>query len=156
MRTLLGLASLLLVLAAAVWVRTFRQPAEENAASPDANMGVLILGLPETPQDANAASTPTAPAPAEAFAPFTPPKPVEASFKPEERPEEPTLESAPLSARQEVVLTGDGDTLWGIVNDHYGRAGEKLIQMVADANGMDDPSMLQPGMILVLPTDPRN
>ena len=154
MRTLLGLASLLLVLAAAVWVRTFRQPAEENAASPDANTGVLILGLSQTPQDATAASTPTAPASGEASAPFTPPEPVEASFKPEPQPEpQPAPESAPQSARHEV---GDGDTLWGIVNDHYGRAGEKLIQMVADANGMDDPSMLQPGMTLVLPPDPRN
>jgi len=152
MRTLLGLASLLLVLAAAVWVRTFRQPAEENAAPPDANTGVLILGLSETPQDVNEASAPTASEPMKTAAPFTPPKPVEASFKPEPQPE-PAPETAPQPTRHQV---GDGDTLWGIVNDHYGRAGEKLIQMVADANGMDDPSMLQPGMTLVLPPDPKD
>ncbi len=159
MRTLLGLASLLLVLAAAVWVRTFRQPTEEKAAHPDANTGVLILGLSETPQDVNEARAPTASeqvgaAPLDMdMRTFTPPEPVEASFKPEPQPEPAPKPPASQPTRHQV---GDGDTLWGIVNDHYGRAGEKLIQMVADANGMDDPSMLQPGMTLVLPSDPKD
>ena len=50
MRTLLALSSLLLVLAAAVWVRTFRTDGQESTEA-DLNTGVLFVGIPE-PADA--------------------------------------------------------------------------------------------------------
>ena len=67
--------------------------------------------------------------------------PAEATFTPEPQP---------ISYK-----VGEGESLWGIIQKHYGKVGEPLIQMVAKANGLNDPSMLRPGMTLVLPPIPK-
>ena len=51
-----------------------------------------------------------------------------------------------------VVVTGD--TLWDIVADHYGVADRDMVWAVADANQLENPSLIFPGQRLMLPDDP--
>ena len=44
-----------------------------------------------------------------------------------------------------------GDTLWDILDDHYGHVDSDLVQRVAEANGLADPSLIIVGTIVVLP-----
>ena len=151
MRTLLALSSLLLVLAAAVWVRTFRTDGQERTEA-DPNTGVLFVGIPESvdaPLEHSLAADVDSPLPVPeevTTAQITQSietleadqaTPTEAAFTPEPQPIHYTV--------------GEGESLWGIIHKHYGTAFESLIQMVAKANGLNDPSMLRPGMVLVLP-----
>jgi nucleoid-associated protein YgaU len=48
----------------------------------------------------------------------------------------------------------EGDTLYGILSRAYGKANQALIDSVAVASDLDDPSRLSPGMVLVLPQVP--
>jgi nucleoid-associated protein YgaU len=48
-----------------------------------------------------------------------------------------------------------GDTLWEIVEQHYGRVDRELVRLVADANPqIAEPSLIQPGWVLTLPDVP--
>ncbi|MGE0308386.1 MAG: LysM peptidoglycan-binding domain-containing protein, partial [Acidimicrobiia bacterium] len=44
-----------------------------------------------------------------------------------------------------------GDTIWGIVEQHYGRADATLVRQVASASQIEDPNLIQPGWIVTLP-----
>ncbi len=45
-----------------------------------------------------------------------------------------------------------GDSLWGIVERHYGEATSELVWAVADANPwIDDPGLILPGQVITLP-----
>ena len=155
MRTILVLSSLLLILAAAIWVRTFRTDGQERTEA-DPNTGVLFVGIPE-PADAPLEHALAADADSQLPVPeevttaqitqsietleADQTTPTEAAFTPEPQP---------ISYK-----VGEGESLWGIIQKHYGKVGEPLIQMVAKANELNDPSMLRPGMTLVLPPIPK-
>lgn len=157
MRTLLALSSLLLVLAAAVWVRTFRTDGQESTEA-DPNTGVLFVGIPE-PADAPlehslAADVDRANNQLSVLEDVTTtqiPKSIEALEADQVTPTEAAFTPEPQPINYKV---GEGESLWGIIQKHYGKVREPLIQMVAKANGLNDPSMLRPGMVLVLPPIP--
>ncbi len=154
MRTLLALSSLLLVLAAAVWVRTFRTDGQESTEA-DLNTGVLFVGIPE-PADAplehslalDADSVDSQPSAPEDVTTAQITNPIEALEADRAAPTEAAFTPEPQPISYKV---GEGESLWGIIQKHYGKVGEPLIKMVAKANGLNDPSMLRPGMVLVLP-----
>lgn len=50
-----------------------------------------------------------------------------------------------------VHVVVDGDTLWGIVEQHYGAVETDLLSAVAAANAIDDPSLIFPGQTVQLP-----
>ena len=70
----------------------------------------------------------------------------------EQAPEQATAEVAPQpepepAARTYTVVSGD--TLWAIAERFYGD-GSKY-QMIADASGIPDPDLIQPGQVLTVP-----
>ncbi len=62
--------------------------------------------------------------------------------------------SDPAGAQAVRYQVQDNDTLYSILLRAYGKASEDLIDRVAMANGMDDPSNLGLGQELVLPVFP--
>ena len=49
-------------------------------------------------------------------------------------------------------VVAPGDTLWGIVEAHYGHADRAIVIEVASVNAIDDPSLIFPGQSITLPT----
>lgn len=52
---------------------------------------------------------------------------------------------------QATYVVQPGDTLWAIVQQHYGRADNELVRRIATASEIDDPNLIQPGWIVTLP-----
>lgn len=72
---------------------------------------------------------------------------------------EPTVDPEPTPATPPVAQdflyrVAPGDTLYRIVVRHYGTAPESLVDAVAKANGLNDPSRIAVGDDLKLPTVP--
>ncbi len=66
--------------------------------------------------------------------------------------EEPVAEAAPEPAPEPAVRTytvESGDTLWAIAERFYGD-GSKY-QVIADASGIPNPDLIQPGQVLTIP-----
>jgi hypothetical protein len=66
--------------------------------------------------------------------------------------EEPVAEAAPEPAPEPAARTysvESGDTLWAIAERFYGD-GSKY-QMIADASGISNPDLIQPGQVLTIP-----
>jgi LysM repeat protein len=66
--------------------------------------------------------------------------------------EEPVAEAAPEPAPEPAARTytvESGDTLWAIAERFYGD-GSKY-QMIADASGIPNPDLIQPGQVLTIP-----
>ena len=54
-----------------------------------------------------------------------------------------------------VVTVQPGDTLWDIVDRHYGHATAELVWATVDANpAIDDPDLIYPGQQITLPPEP--
>lgn len=53
--------------------------------------------------------------------------------------------------RRAVHQVVAGDTLWAIVESHYGYADGELVWRVAEANGLQDPSSIPIGTLITLP-----
>ena len=170
MRTLLALTALMLVLAGAVWWKT--RPAEDASHLPpttssDERLGVVTVGLAEGQANPSEASFPTHP--------LNQPmsgeqedaneedardsKPVNSSLElaPLKQPALPTTDSPsspeevlPAAALTYTVIAGD--TFYSLVRRAYGTAPEALLDAVATANQLDDPSALEVGQVLKLPT----
>jgi len=66
---------------------------------------------------------------------------------------DPTPPTSPV-AKDFVYQVAPGDTLYRIVVRHYGTAPESLVDAVAKANGLSDPSRIAVGDDLKLPTVP--
>lgn len=70
---------------------------------------------------------------------------------------EPTIDPTP-PAEEEIAgiryTVKEGDTLYRILMNAYGKANDALIDSVAVASDLDDPGQLRPGMELVLPVIP--
>jgi len=80
-----------------------------------------------------------------------PPNQPEAS---EQAPIEPTTPPAEDEIEGIRYTVKEGDTLYGILSRAYGKANQALIDSIAVASDLDDPSRLSPGMVLVLPQVP--
>lgn len=97
--------------------------------------------------------------------------PAKPATQPESKPNKPVLADPPAQPKEESPVqptpppTGDeiegirytvkeGDTLYGILSRAYGKANQALIDSIAVASDLDDPSRLSPGMVLVLPQVP--
>ncbi|MCH2100785.1 MAG: LysM peptidoglycan-binding domain-containing protein [Planctomycetes bacterium] len=174
MRSLATLGGILVLVVLAIAWKISNQV--EAGQEPDKNTGRVTLGVSEsaneqlsrsegeskgtalpTTGDVNgasgidpelSASTNPTPAPEEgsgANQPSTPPI--------EETPvqSKPTAEEKVASIRYTVQ---EGDTLYRILMNAYGKANDTLIDAVAVASNLDDPSRLRPGMELVLPEVP--
>lgn len=51
-----------------------------------------------------------------------------------------------------VVTVREGDTLWDIVDEHYGNATAELVWATVEANPeIDDPALIHPGQLITLP-----
>jgi nucleoid-associated protein YgaU len=164
MRTLLALTTLMLVLAGAVWWKT--RPAENTNQMPpttsqDTRVGIATVGLEGSrPVEA---SFPTGPKtdgggdhelPAKTSSNTDSEETTSATPKPvKELPVDtpPVTPTPPVVAAVLEYTVVSGDSLYGIVRRAYGSAPERLIDAVATANHMDDPSSLNLGQVLRLP-----
>ncbi len=59
------------------------------------------------------------------------------------------VEQAPAAPAQQTWTVDPGDTLWAIAEKSYGDGNQ--YQRIADANGIDNPDLIQPGQVLVIP-----
>ncbi|MHC4379698.1 MAG: LysM peptidoglycan-binding domain-containing protein [Planctomycetota bacterium] len=155
MRTLLALTALMLLLATAVWWKT--RPAEDPITQipttlEDPLRGVVTMGVQGDSKLAEASfpteQPPVLPSDADGdhegntdAAPANPPV-----MEPEPTPD-PVIE-IPQEVRYTVK---SGDTLYRILMRTYGTAPEELVDAVAEANAMSDPSALEIGQELLLP-----
>jgi LysM repeat protein len=165
MRLLLILTALMLAIAGGIWWKTTRADAGDpnGALQTDPNLGITTFGaLPESPA-APPASGAGQPAPAAANASSEKPIPADAVLRnPHERaagsdPKEPQtaaneikIPAAPPAPGTHQVRSGE--TLYRIVLNAYGTAPPELIQEVAKANGLKDPSALKVGQKVKLPS----
>lgn len=161
MRTLLALTALMLLLATAVWWKT--KPTDEPVSLPpttqeDPYSGVVTLGTKGKTNLADA-SFPKPKKPVtdgggdheagngSGNVVVVPPKPEPTPVTP------PVVEPAPVvkvpTGKSYVIQSGD--TLYRILVRAYGTAPEELVDAVAEANAMTDPSALQVGATLKLP-----
>lgn len=70
---------------------------------------------------------------------------------------EPTIDPTPPTEEEIAGIrytVKEGDTLYRILMNAYGKANDALIDSVAVASDLDDPSLLSPGMELILPIVP--
>lgn len=107
----------------------------------------LVLYAADGPAWSTHTETDNPPPPAPEAAPAAPD---ESAAPPEEAVAEPAPEVAPEpqpAARTYSVVSGD--TLWAIAERFYGD-GSKY-QAIADASGISDPDMIQPGQVLTIP-----
>ena len=51
-----------------------------------------------------------------------------------------------------VHVVTPGDTMWGIIEDHYGHVNQAIVLDVAAANEISDPSLIFPGQSISLPS----
>lgn len=167
MRPLILLGALVAVFAGFIMWKTFTPPPEPAPAPPDASTGVLIVGLPPEAGTNLAIADSSPPAmdgasevastltenqsPLNAANPSTP-EPSEASFADTEtarvNPATVVELPTPLIVKYEVQ---QDDTLYRILRFAYDKANQELVDAVASANKMDDPSELMVGQVLILP-----
>ena len=157
----------MLVLAGAVWWKT--RPAENTNTMPpttssDSRIGIATVGMEGSrPTEASFPANQTTDGGGDHKLPVnsgsgqdsnskTPVSPTPAQVDLEETPNQPMLPKPPVVATVLEYTVVPGDTLYGIVQRAYGTATEGLIDAVAAANGMVDPSTLDLGQVLRLPT----
>jgi nucleoid-associated protein YgaU len=68
-----------------------------------------------------------------------------------DRPTEPPPTTAPGSSAMTRYMVVHGDTLWDIVGRRFGFVYADLVSRAADFNGLDDPDLIVPGQLLLLP-----
>ncbi|HEX6345865.1 LysM peptidoglycan-binding domain-containing protein [Umezawaea sp.] len=66
-----------------------------------------------------------------------------------ETPAPAPVEQAPAAPAQQTWTVDPGDTLWAIAEKAYGDGNQ--YQRIAEANGLDNPDLIQPGQVLVIP-----
>lgn len=182
MRSLATLGGLLVLIVLAIAWKISNQV--EAGQEPDKKPGRITLGVhPDDVQDSDAASKRNSASPGNAENPAgkqepktTPTaKPAEAPVKPatqpEPKPNQPEQSDPPAQPKEEAPVqptpppvgneieglrytVKEGDTLYGILSRAYGKANQALIDSIAVASDLDDPSRLSPGMVLVLPQLP--
>lgn len=158
----------MLAIAGGIWWKTTRADAGDpnGALQTDPNLGITTFGvLPETPASVPVANA-SNPQPAPASASKEKALPADAALKnPHERatsgdPKEPQtaaneIKSAPVIPAAPAAaghLVKSGETLYRIVLNAYGTAPPELIQEVAKANGLKDPTALKVGQKVKLPS----
>jgi nucleoid-associated protein YgaU len=165
MRSLATLGGLLVLIVLAIAWKISNQV--EAGQKPDKNPGRITLGVHPDDLEETDGATKRTPAsvggtPAGTQEPSTTQeaKPSETAAKPEQSqpPAQPPAKPATPPAEDEIegirYTVKEGDTLYGILSRAYGKANQALIDSVAVASDLDDPSRLSPGMVLVLPQVP--
>lgn len=182
MRSLATLGGVLVLVVLAIAWKISNQV--EAGQEPDKSAGRVTLGVTEegvdtpalpAPGQTNSPESPTLPAddnsatPDNAAEPRVPSAPgpglvPDASQQPstsppvEEQPTQPEpVEPAPPTEEEIVGVrytVKEGDTLYRILMNAYGKANDALIDAVAVASDLDDPGRLRPGMELTLPVVP--
>jgi len=177
MRFLLVLTALMLAVAGGVWWKTTRDDSSTpGALDADPNLGAATFGvlppragspplkestatnasLTREPPLASSGSTPPlgeasaadAVAPGSSLTPAGGGDPREPQSPANEKPSNVTP-PAPAAASYAVK---DGDTFYRIVLRAYGTAPQELVDAVARANGLRDPSQISAGQTLTLPS----
>lgn len=174
MRFLLVLTVLMLTVAAGVWWKTARvsEPAPDALAN-DPNLGAATFGvLPErpaplptkepratpaslereTPEPAPAGAPLGAASAADAVAPGSALKPAGGGDPPEPQSAANEKPAPPAAAGAVTHAVRSGETFYRIVLRAYGTAPPELIDAVAKANGLRDPSQIREGQQLKLPS----
>ena len=125
---------------------------KRNSASLENNAASAGTQEPKTPAASKPAETPPSkPASPASPASQTPPSQPAPAVQPPVAPITPPAEDEVAGIRYTVK---EGDTLYGILTRAYGKANQALIDSIAVASDLDDPSRLSPGMVLVLPQVP--
>lgn len=57
------------------------------------------------------------------------------------------------SAEVTTYVVQPGDTLWGIIERHYGHAHANLVRQVAAVSQIENPNLIQPGWVVTLPDE---
>jgi hypothetical protein len=162
-RGLLTIGFVLFLAAAAIW--GYRHYGHHL---PDLRQAELIPAAPKPQQDAPAppplpdfqptpeAAPPTPPVPEPAPLQNQPQPPADPQPAPEQVQPAPTPEPAPNPPTPRVGkrthLVRPGETLWQISCRYFNSPA--YVEQIADANHMDAPNNLRPGMVLVLPEVP--
>ncbi len=69
-----------------------------------------------------------------------------------DEPVDPASRTVDGAATWAVVTVREGDTLWDIVDQHYGNATAELVWATVEANpGIDDPALIHSGQLITLP-----
>lgn len=68
-------------------------------------------------------------------------------------PPDATESPPPEQTESEIYVVKPGDTLRGIAEDQYGDA--SLDDIIAEANGIDDPTQISVGQELIIPPEPE-
>ena len=182
MRSLATLGGVLVLVVLAIAWKISNQV--EAGQEPDKNTGRVTLGVSEEGADtparpaggqANEPEPPTLPAGDTPGTSGNDPKPtppedpepgssssneptVPAGAPADEPPVQPEPASPTPPAEEEIAgiryTVQEGDTLYRILMNAYGKANDALIDSVAVASDLDDPSRLRPGMELILPAVP--
>ena len=156
MRTLLALTALMLVLAGAVWWKT--RPVENMnhmppTTSSDSGLGIATVGMKNaSPAEASFPVKAKSDGDADHALPMSPAEDPNAAIAPQPDPAPPVKPTPKPPVNQPLRHTVvQGDTLYSLVSRAYGMAPETLLQAVAEANGLRDPSALDLGQVLILP-----
>ena len=182
MRSLATLGGVLVLVVLAIAWKISNQV--EAGQEPDKNTGRVTLGVSEEGSDtpvrpaggqANESDSPTLPAGDNPETSGNDPQPTPptdpdlgagsggdptppAGVPAEEPPVQPEPADPTPPAKEEIAgvryTVQEGDTLYRILMNAYGKATDALIDSVAVASDLDDPSRLRPGMELVLPVVP--
>ena len=144
MRLLFALGTVLALLVGITSWKVMEGSDAVEARSVNTNTGVVLLGLKEQPNPPNKlSSTPTPEKPNQAVVEDLPAPPPKKAITP------------PTPPKRDVRSTiRDGDSLYKILRGAYGKANETLVEAVAKANRLEDPSNLNVGKVLLLPEVP--
>ena len=142
MRLLFALGTVLALLVGITSWKVMEGSDAVEARSVNTNTGVVLLGLKEQPN------------PPKKLSP-TPEKPNHAVGEVLLAPPPKKAITPPTPPKRDVRYTiRDGDSLYKILRGAYGKANETLVEAVAKANRLEDPSNLNVGKVLLLPEVP--
>jgi len=170
MRPLILLSTLVIVLAGFVAWRTLATDTSAPAINVDANTGVVILGLPKgaarntasdlkvAPQKPSPKISPKTTSLSEArYQTDTPAAVIAESDKAAVQAKPVTVKPKDVEANQPPepsyasYQVEEDDTLYRILRFAYDKANQELVDAVAEANQMEDPSELMVGQMIKLP-----
>ncbi|MBC8371870.1 MAG: LysM peptidoglycan-binding domain-containing protein [Planctomycetes bacterium] len=161
MRTLLALVAFVLALASAVWFKTAPNDLPPTTAPHDNSIGIMTLGIDSSEASFTKPETESKPVAAVSESTLVNPKDTAATTPVPEvvvhqpkippQPEPATDPLQPIAEGPLNYTVQSGDTMYRIIKRCYKTYSEDILQSVADANNLRDPSAINIGDELVLP-----